>query len=526
MFKSKNIKSVLNFPVSKRKIVQKHGLDTEEHPFLAYAGPILQDGQVYTVRSCANQVAALNKNLSAQLPDAHLDPELDSFVRRFAGEFVGTGIGCLPRSPTLTPVLYSLWQVVAHAATRSASKAAGYSLSLIEYLTGCVSIDLKVWKGKWFVKTEILKLGKPPRLIFNCTKALVALSRVANYPFEAWIKQSYVTVKGLQTRDRHKPVSVVADRLLAHGIPYVISIDCTARDANVRSHDFLAYRLILLSLRMLIWALDVVTRYSGAVGTTSSFRVSVGWVSLLSGVDFTSTINFIVSYFGAWYFCTIVLGIPKDHWGVAAEGDDNCVIISRPYALAMLTRGWLPICPNDKGHLLVRCVGISLGKRWKVEDAGWLDSPTGHPFVGGRITYYGGLYTFLPLWGRFLLKAGAIVTRDVVNSKILYGRVTARADALTDRFNCYPVGWLYANLVRHHALLYGATARRTKEESYEYESSSRVKWAKEPDLFTRQVFARTYGVSIERQFHIENHLQYLIRNRLYFDDMRAVTCPP
>lgn len=489
----------------------------------AFAGPVLTDGHVYCSTEL-NELAAIGKNLAEQVDDEALDANIPRYQQEFASAFVGDGVGLIARRETAAPCSYSLVQVVAHAATRSAKKAKGYATALMSYICGTVLLSLLEWEGKWFVKLERLKPGKPPRFIFSCDKIIVALSRATNYPFEKWIKESYTTVKGLPTAMRYLPISEGCDKLKVTGLPYIVSIDCTARDANTKAHDFALYLLILRKLNLATPIIEWLCLYSSARGSSTYWKIRVKWVSLLSGVDFTSTINFITSYFGAYYYCTYVLMLPMNAWTVGAEGDDNCICISRPYAMQLLLSGRLPEGENSPGHVILVQAGLALGKRWKTEYAGWLDDPHGHPFVGGTVLYDDGAYHFFPSYARFLLKAGVVLARDVISPKCLMGRIIARADALTDRFDRYPIGWVYANLVRAHAACYNVRVLRTKEEEYEELASSKRRIAREPGMTIRVLFERHTGITVGRQFALEGLLNYCIRTKDYTPDMRAVFC--
>lgn len=481
-----------------------------------FAGLVLWDPVIYDTKSVANFIAAVNKNLAPQHEDGKVHDSAIEMMRRFVVEETSSGIDIMTPSAEISPLKWTKDEVVDNARAKGLTrKADKYEKAIPESEGQSHAMETKNrWVGECFVKFEALKPGKPPRLIFNARAADVLKGRTVNSAFEEWMHR-YPSVKGLATQDKWKPVRDVHEAL--GGDTWMLCLDDTARDAHTNRADFNRFKATLnaigLSDETFFGMLDrsgFVSRYK--VGVVTKAMISSKKTSLLSGCDFTSCMNYNTTRFNAYYLAH-KLGLRKNDWGVVAEGDD-CVIAIRKSAM--------PDFMFTVTETLIKNIGLELGKHWKIESMGSYDKDLGHPFVGGTVVYSQANWWFFPSTTRMRLKS-TVVLSSHRDEKQLRERLTARAEALRDRFSCTPLGYSIAKFVTHLSSKYPAKEpRRTAEEEYDHMIHKGITFKKYDDS-TLVAFWKATGISPTEVLDFELEIERAIRNGLEVLDLRHMT---
>jgi len=386
-------------------------------------------------------------------------------------------------------------EVLAWVADKDPSRAARYLRDYIIYMFTLVSGRADRLVSNLKVKVEILKLGKPPRVIHDLDPGETVLAHAWAVPLEAFIK-TRLSWKGLRTSDKWQPFASAVDHF--DGDCYIVCLDDVARDCNTQGHDFysLAYLLSYLGVDMhRNRHLTRLFRVGVFLRTAIGGVLSPAW-RLLSGASYTSGMNWNTSRL-MWFYIRRKLRINRRDIIVVAEGDDNFVAIRGSCARRLrldrrLTDRW------------VQRTGLELGKVLKVEKKGWFGDDTWWPAVGGRSVYSHGQWGFMPDQTRSEIKAGWAINHDFASFKAIAGRVTARSWALNERFDGVPVFWMYARVVAAYAAHLGAPPLFDTDE---LRKKSDEGWsgglAQEPTLISRTMYEIAYGVDIGGQLILE-----------------------
>lgn len=485
-----------------------------------YAGPMFNDrGQVWEPLHVSNLYAAAGKNLSEQVPLLERsagDSYRDEFLRELANGRMDA-VGLLGWEKVFhedNPLTYD--DVIAHVAVKSPSKARAYRLAIDAWLSGDApemgpadDVGYAKWVGEVFVKCEYLKAGKPPRLIFNALQKDIVLAHMVIIRFERWAKANRLTFKGLVTADRWKPIAALADRL--GDDMWVLMLDCVARDGNVTREDLLMFRDFLAMLNMLhegdqLWLM--LTR----VGMESKGRwayLETSVARLHSGVSFTSVINMFISWFGH-YVLSKELGLSTSEYGSVAEGDDGAVGVSAVGASRLRN-----VDLND----VVASIGRKVGKVWKIESWGSL-LEGGHPIVGSLVGCSGGRFWSFP-GPRLLFRGCAVVGFDLNQPTAAAGRLRARAQALRDRCDGLPIGFMLARHVTALVACLAAKEVRTSEQEYDHRLyGTHVAVVGPPSVDVRLAYEHVTGCSVGLQLQIERLIGSATRAGVWNPDLR------
>lgn len=455
------------------------------------AGPRLASGQVYDISHPKNVVAAVCKNLADQKPGRCLatdvlDAYVDAAMTRIGIKHTDFGIGIVqPRT---------IDEVLLGAQSRSAKKRMLYEQAHNKNIeTGFEGISRTNWRGSAFVKEEMLKIGKPPRFIFNAATEDVVREREVGKAFEEIYIRNNLSIKGLRAAERYKPVEEV--HFLLGGF-YVVALDDTARDANTVAHDFYAYNALLS--RMGINTPEVSSMLMKRKGFSSrvrrTWKLTSSQTSLLSGCGFTSSMNYCTTRLNCWFIAG-KLGLSNEEFAVIAEGDD-CLFCVR-------TDAWMRVQSNFDEILSLSA--RMLRKDLKVESQGYWHEG-GHPFCGGNIGYSGNRWWYFPSLSRMGLKATVVLGRDVESLKPARGRLLARIEALEDRFTQVPIGWKIAEVVRRHAVVQRGKILRTNEEHYNHNLNQGQKF-EPPNDEARIAFEHVMGVTVDDQLRFEEMIE-------------------
>lgn len=481
-----------------------------------FTGLVLWDPVIYDTKSVSNFIAAVNKNLAPQVRDGRVTAGVKELMAKFVIEETTCGIDIMTPKVEPTSSKWTKDDVIVNARAKGLSRKADKYEDAIPDSESCShSMETKNrWTGDHFIKSEALKPGKLPRLIFNARPADVLVGRTVNSAYEEWMHR-YPSVKGLATQDKWIPVSDVHNAL--GGDTWVLCLDDTARDANTVRADFERFKKTLKAIGLdddvysgMLDRQGFSSRYK--VGFQAKLRVASNRTSLLSGCDFTSCMNYNTTRFNAYYLC-YRLGLSKNDWGVVAEGDD-CVILIRKSAMPdFMTR----VTPA-----LIEAIGLELCKRWKIESLGSYDKELGHPFVGGTVVHSSNRWWFFPSTTRMRLKSTVVVSshRD---EKQLRERLAARAEALRDRFSMMPLGYSIAKFVTHLSAKYPAKEpRRTAEEEYNHAIHRNVVFRKYSDEVL-SAFWKATGISPAQVLEFDCLIDGAIHRGVDVLDLRHMT---
>lgn len=464
-------------------------------------GPRFGNGVLYDVKSTANLIAAAGKNLQAQVPEVYWDQNIRTLHLEFIEDLLAGELDAWRGTTNNVPFRPATFaEVVAAAFARSGKKGRNY-LQGVADLTGRHALKhlRPFWTTRPMVKFEVLsgkthqKDAKAPRLINNTPTSDVVRGRTSSLHFDAWMKRNRPTVKGKSTADKLSDLDRL-NTLIGHS--YVLGIDDTARDANVTTNDFALYRDLLSALGFMTPEMEVMLKREGFVGHANGTFISGKWTSLLSGVDFTSALNMVVSWFGGWYLCKKVLGLKSSDWGILAEGDDQLILM----------RGRKT--PFDQED--IAAVGRRLAKVWKIESQGWPEDQ--HAFIGGNVTKFRGKWHYVPSPKRMFLKSTIALCPFGTSRKEMISRLKARALALSDRYSHIPIGWAIAEKVSSFANTFSGKARFTREEEFVYTGTI----LRAPDQTARLVYQACTGITVDQQLRCED----IIHNCAQFDDLR------
>jgi len=408
--------------------------------------------------------------------------------------------------------------VLAHVAIKSPAKAAAYRAAITAWLHGDApelgpadDVGYDKWVGEVFVKCEYLKAGKAPRLIFNALQKDIVLAHMVIIRFERWAKANRLTFKGLVTEDRWQPIAAMADRL--GETMWLLMLDCTARDGNVTREDLLMFRDLLVRLNMLEVG-DQLWLMLGREGMEARGKwayIDTAIARLHSGVSFTSILNMVVSWFGH-YVLARECGFSQLEWCSVAEGDDGAVGVGLEAARKLNS------CPLGE---LVERVGRKVGKRWKIESWGpWLVG--GHPIVGSFVGWCGGRGWSFP-GPRLLFRGCVVVGFDLDSPTAAAGRVKARAQALRDRCDGMPIGFMLARHVSALAAYLLGKEVRTSEQEYDHRLyKTHVSDVRAPDLDTRLAYEHVTGCPVGLQLQLEMLIGAATRSRAWNADLRGL----
>lgn len=507
------------------KFQPKQGRELEqmsERLCLLYTGPIFNErGQVWETLHVANLWAAAAKNLAEQVPSQERSAG-DEYRADFLDELVNgrmDAIGLLGWEEAFTEDLpLTVEDVLAHVAIKSPAKAAAYQAAITAWLHGDApelgpadDVGYDKWVGEVFVKCEYLKAGKAPRLIFNALQKDIVLAHMIIIRFERWAKANRLTFKGLVTEDRWRPIAAMADRL--GETMWLLMLDCTARDGNVTREDLLMFRDLLVRLNMLEVG-DQLWLMLGREGMEAKGKwayIDTAIARLHSGVSFTSILNMVVSWFGH-YVLARECGFSRLEWCSVAEGDDGAVGVSQEAARKLNS------CPLGE---LVERVGRKVGKRWKIESWGpWLVG--GHPIVGSLVGWCGGRGWSFP-GPRLLFRGCVVVGFDLDSPTAAAGRVKARAQALRDRCDGMPIGFMLARHVSALAAYLLGKEVRTSEQEYDHRLyKTHVSDVRAPDLDTRLAYEHVTGCPVGLQLQLEMLIGAATRSRAWNADLRGL----
>lgn len=479
------------------------------------AGLVTAQPLVYDTKHVNNVIAAINKNIAPQINRGVMEID-ESVLDEFVCQETTDGIDVMTPAVTLNGTIWTKQQVIENTRAKGNTKKTMKYMLAQERLSGTslrFEERTKVQGGN-FVKLEALKQGKPPRFIFDSPGEDVLLGRQCNAPFEKWMAR-YPSIKGLKTQDKWKPVKDVHDAL--GGDTWILALDDTARDANTVSYDFLRYRKTLSAIGILSQEFAAILDRRGfrncvKINGLKVITINSKTTSLHSGCDFTSCLNYNTTRFNAWYLCAKVLGLQKHQWGVVAEGDDCLILISKPA---------LPDFVNIVTPELIAATGAKLCKNWKIEGMGPHDQTTGHPFVGGCVVWSMGQVYFFPSVSRMRLKATTVLSPSV-NYKECIGRLSARAEALTDRYSGVPLGYSIAKFVAYLSSKYPSRPRRTNEEEFDHQNNVNTNFRKytSAELYA---FSKCYGISPMAITEFDNIIDGLIRDDVEVYDARHLT---
>lgn len=451
-----------------------------------YAGPIMAKGQVYDQRHPLNIRAGIAKNLADQVVGPGLPKDI---VALFIDQH-SVGIGAKDSEISQEVHMYSDQEVIDAAYLRSGKKGRQYNESFINIdNTGVERSDHDTWNVRHFVKFEFLKFGKPPRLVCDASTDDVVMGRRTGKGFEAFIAEN-LSIKGLQSDEKWKPLEEVQDLL---GEFYVIALDDTARDANTVQHDFDAFIGVLDSMDLLDDLNRDMLDRTGFRSNCGASSIASKQVSLLSGVDFTSSMNYNTTRLNCW-FIAHELGLDRLDWAVIAEGDDClfCIRLSIWYTV------------KDRFATVLSACATMLRKDLKIEGQGEWDE-CGHPFVGSHMGYYAGRWWCFPSFGRMKLKSTVVLGHDVQSATRASGRLKARAEALSDRYSGVPIGYKLAEVLRHRAMGLRGKILRTTEEEYHLSLSRKL--FREPNNDEREAYAHCVGIEVVDQLLLESEIE-------------------
>jgi len=327
--------------------------------------------------------------------------------------------------------------------------------------------------------------------------------------FERWAKANRLTFKGLVTADRWKPLAALAERLGER--MWLLMLDCTARDGNVTVEDLLMFRDFLVLINMLevgdqLWLM--LTRIGmEAKGKWAYLETSIA--RLHSGVSFTSIINMFISWFGHYVLAKEV-GLSAEEYGSVAEGDDGAVGVGEAGARKLNS---VPLAE------VVELIGRKVGKRWKIESWGpWLVG--GHPIVGSLVGWCGGRGWAFP-GPRLLFRGCVVVGFDLDQPTAAAGRVKARAQALRDRCDGLPIGYMLARHVSALAAYLLAKELRDSEQEYDHRLyKTHVSDVRPPSLDVRLAYEHVTGCPIGLQLQLEQLIGAATRARVWNPDLR------
>jgi len=464
-------------------------------PIALACGPIIGHGQVWEPSSKGSILAGLGKNHPVQVPRDEWDDGIWRDAASYARDESNGVYDAWPCDPFVAS-LYNEQEVVDYVALKSVAKAKRYMSEYASYIVAGLQRVNRQLRAKLKVKVEILKLGKPPRVIHEFDGGETVMAHSWALPLEAFIK-SRLSWKGLATRDKWKPVAAAVDRF--GGDCYVVCLDDVARDGNTIGPDFSALQVLLTRLGLDLHREGHLARLlrRGVYLTTAIGTVLSPVQRLLSGASFTSGMNWVTSRFVWWRICRW-MGLHSSEYVVICEGDDNVgVICGRAYRRRrlhrVLTEEW------------IRSAGLRCGKRLKVEAMGWQRDGVAWPCVGGKAVFADGRWKFMPSWDRALIKAGWAINYDWQSYRHAGGRITARAWALNDRFDGVPVFWQYARAVAAYAEVFGQCPIFDDDESRKKDEEG---WAgglaASPDDHSRLCYAIAYGVGVGDQLLLES----------------------
>jgi hypothetical protein len=505
------------------KFLLKEGRELEQASnrlCVIYTGPVFTDrGQLWEPLHVDNLRAAASKNLVEQVPPHERsagDLYRDEFIEVLSsGRMDVIGLkGWENAFIEDIPLTYD--DVIAHVAVKSPAKARAYEEAIAAWLRGDApllgpadDVGYDRWVGEVFVKSEYLKAGKVPRLIFNALQKDIVLAHVVIIRFERWAKANRLTFKGLVTEDRWQPISAMADRL-GDGM-WLLMLDCTARDGNVTQEDLLMFRDFLVRIGMLevndqLWLM--LTRV-GLVGKGKFAWIETAIARLHSGCSFTSIINMFISWFGHYVFSRET-GLAVSEYGSVAEGDDGAVGVGAEGARRLNSVDLVAV---------VELVGRKVGKRWKVESWGpWLAG--GHPIVGSLVGVSGGRGWSFP-GPRLLFRGCTVVGFDLDQPTAAAGRVKARAQALRDRCDGLPIGFMLARHVSALAWQLSAQELRNSEQQYDHNLyKTHVSDVRPPSLDVRLAYEHVTGCPIGLQLQLEALIGAATRSRVWNPDLR------
>lgn len=460
-------------------------------------GPVIGFGQVWDSLDLGSIRAGLAKNHAAQVPDEEWDLHIGFDAQRYAraeaeGVYDALGEGVLYKGSLLsTPevVLTASW---------APSKCKRYMDAFVDFIRSGTSLINRRQAALLKVKVEMLKAGKPPRVIHDFDSGETVLAHSWAMVLEKFIR-TRLSWKGLKTRDKWKPLATA----VAHfsNDCYIVCLDDVARDCNTITPDF--------------WALTWFLEYIGVdmhreghfsrlmrlgIKLFTPFGVVVSPLRrLFSGASYTSGMNWCTSRF-LWYRLRRWLLLKRTDIIVICEGDDNIAIIrgsayrSRKLG-SVLTDKW------------VERAGRRCGKVLKVEAMGWFGPGTAWPAVGGKIVFHQGDWCFLPDYSRAIIKAGWAINYDWQSFSVMAGRVTARSWALNERFDGVPLFWAYARVVAAYAVTLGADPIFESDELF---AKDEAEWdgslAGPPTDACREAYALAYGVGVGNQLLLEQLL--------------------
>lgn len=463
-------------------------------------GPIIGHGVYWDPKCYYSVLAGINKNHAEQVSDVDMSHDLHSLSVVYAESEVNGHYDAIS-VPHTTPLhLLSEDDVISFVAEKSPAKARRYMAGFIEYISGGYPTGRARCKLK--VKPEILKLGKSPRVIHDFDVGETVMAHSWAIMLEKFVKTT-LCWKGLSTAQKCLPFKTAFDHF--NGDCFVVCLDDEARDSNTKRINFVTLTMLLTCLGIILTTGHLFRLWRVGVGLLTLFgKVWSKDMRLLSGVSYTSSMNWVTSRF-MWYCIMHWLGVSYKDYIVCADGDDNFAAI-RGSVVRLLDLS--SVFTEEK----LRHFGLKLGKRLKLEKAGWMVDGTSWPAVGGESVYLSGEWGFMPSQSRSIIKAGWALNNDWDSFKAVAGRIAARAWALNDRFDGIPIWWAYARVVASYSEHLGAPPIFDSDEEY---LKSEQGWtgglAKEPTVQQREMYSVAFGVDCGSQ---------LLCEQLLFDAMR------
>jgi len=463
-------------------------------------GPIVGHGVYWDPKNYYSVLAGINKNHADQVDDSELSHDLEDLSSAYAEAEVNGHYDALSK-PHKTPLhLLSEDEVISSVAEKSPAKARRYLAGFIDYISGGYPTGRARCKLK--VKPEILKLGKSPRVIHDFDVGETVMAHSWAILLEWFIKTTSCW-KGLKTALKYLPFKVAVDHF--DGDCYGVCLDDEARDSNTKKINFLTLTMLLTCLGIILTPGHLFRLWRVGVSLLTLFgRVWSRHMRLLSGVSYTSSMNWVTSRF-MWFCIMYWLGVSYRDYIVSADGDDNFAIIRGRVVRTLKLERYFTEARLKK-------FGLRLGKRLKLEKAGWVVDGTSWPAVGGESVFLNGDWCFMPSQSRSIIKAGWALNNDWDSYKAVAGRVTARSWALNDRFDGVPIWWAYARVVAAYSQHLGAAPIFDSDEDHQ---RSEQGWdgglAREPTVLQREMYAVAFGVDCGNQ---------LLCEQLLFDAMR------
>lgn len=479
-------------------------------PIAVACGPIIGCGQVWETGHAGSILAGVAKNHADQVPETEWSSRLFSLANEYAKE---EALGFYDAAGTGERYFTHAWssqEVLDNIALVNPTKSRRYGEAHDLHLRVFTFVEGMCKKAVIKVKREMLKWGKPPRVITEFESGETVEAHQYAMPLEKFIK-TRLSWKGLKTSDKCTPFRVACE--LFDNDCYIVCLDDVARDSNTTWMDLMRYALLLAWLG--IWGTGQTFNMMFRRGVRGRTLVGI-LMSLLyrlfSGESDTSGRNWTTSR-AMWSFLRRHMGLTRMDFVAVCEGDDNFAALKG----AAVRELGLEALFTDEYFIKL---GRLFGKVLKVEKQGWLRDRTAWPAVGGDSVYLDGLWSFIPSQSRGIIKAGWAISTDFGSYASMAGRVTARAWALNDRYDGVPIFWAYARVVAAHAASLKVKALFDSDELFLLgEEGWTGDLAAKPTLTQRDAYFVATGLDCGVQTFLEKTLLILIEREDYCADL-------